>query len=398
MLFYVTAAALTILLLGIVFWPALRRDAPVASTVERDFDVAIYKDQLSELEADLERGTIDATQAQYARAEIGRRLLAAGEAAGAQEAEAAARRRSGAPVLIAAAIFVPVAAVLVYSVIGSPGMKAEPLAARVDEMQREQASTDLRQLGAEELVRRAEAHLEANPEDGRGWDVLAPMYLRLGRPGDARTAFERAIALLGETPARRSGLGEAYYMLAGSVDAHARAEFERALALDATESRALFFLALAKAEAGDEEGARTGWQALANNDASAAEWRAAAEEGLRRLAGTNVASAPGSTAPKLDQETLNNAQSMSAGDRQAMIEGMIAQLDQRLRDNPDDMAGWQRLIRSYSVLGKKTEAEDALKRAMDAFAGDETKHAQVVEFAAALGIGAAGPASGGTTQ
>ena len=93
---------------------------------------------------------------------------------------------------------------------------------------------------------------------------------------------------------------------------------------------------------------------------------------------------------QLDQETVKNVQSMSAEDRQAMIGNMIAQLDARLRDNPDDVAGLQRLIRSYCVVGKKPAAEDAVKRALDAFASDETKHGQIVEFAAALGLSSGG--------
>ncbi|WP_193175891.1 c-type cytochrome biogenesis protein CcmI [Oricola nitratireducens] len=394
MLFIILAALLTIVLLGIVFWPALRPAEPAATAHEHDFDLEIYKDQLRELDTDLERGVINAAQADYARAEIGRRLLAAEDAA---QAEADAKRTAGntrGPMLAAAAAFAPLAAVVIYAAVGSPGMDAQPLAGRLQERQQPMTAQTLQNLDVKELVKKAEDHLRANPDDGRGWDVLAPMYLRLGRADDARDAFERAIAMLGETAPRRSGLGQAYYMLSGgAVDVNARSEFERAVALDPNDSRSRFFLALAAAEGGNVNGALEGWKTLIADNRAAPEWKAAAQEGLRRFGGEALAMAPGSSAPQLDQETVKNVQSMSAEDRQAMIGNMIAQLDARLRDNPDDVAGWQRLIRSYSVLGKKPEAEDAVKRALEAFASDETKHGQIVEFAAALGL-----SSGGTTQ
>ena len=389
MLFTVSAASLTIVLLAIVFWPVIRAPRPAAGETadEHDFDVTIYKDQLRELDADIARGAIEPSEADYARAEIGRRLIAARETAEAEHRAAGKAMSAGIPVLVGAAVFAPLAAVIVYSITGSPGMEAQPLALRIEEQQRQLSSQTLQGMDINELVARAEGHLNANPEDGRGWDVLAPMYLRLGRAGDARNAFERAIALQGDSAARRSGLGQAYYMLAGGlVDVNARAEFERALQIDAGDSRSRFFLALAAAQQGDEAGAVKAWQAMMNDSAAAPEWQAAAAEGLRRFGAEALAAAPQATAPQLDAETMRNAEQMSAEDRQDMILGMIAQLDERLRDNPDDLAGWQRLIRSYAVLGRKDEAEDALSRALDAFAGDETKHAEITAVAAALGL------------
>ncbi|WP_370322788.1 c-type cytochrome biogenesis protein CcmI [Oricola sp.] len=388
MLFILVAASLTILLLGIVFWPAIRRKTADVAPEEHAFDLTIYKDQLRELDADLERGAIEPAEADYARAEIGRRLLAAQEAADAEAAESGKDRMTGGPVLAAAAVFAPLAAALIYSMTGSPGMDAQPLAARVDEIRQQQAAQTLQGMDVEELVSRAEAHLAQNPNDGRGWDVLAPMYLRLGRPQEARQAFERAIALQGEDAKRRSGLGQAYYMLAGTVDVNARAEFQRALELDAGDSRSRFFLALAAAEAGNVDGAVQGWQAMLEPGAAAPEWQAAAAEGVRRYGEASMAAAP-----QLDEETVRDVQGMNAEDRNAMILGMISQLDERLRDNPDDIAGWQRLIRSYVVLGRRADAEEALSRASEAFASDAEKRDTIVNFAAALGI-----SSGGSVQ
>lgn len=394
MLFILVAASLTVLLLGIVFLPALRGREADPAVREHAFDVTIYKDQLRELDADIERGAIEPAEADYARAEIGRRLIAAQDAANAEEASAARPRPSGGALLAASAVFAPLAAALIYSITGSPGMQALPLAARIDEIRNQQATQTLQGMEVSDLVSRAEAQLARNPDDGRGWDVLAPMYLRIGRPEDARRAFERAIALEGDSPRRSSGLGQAYYMLAGTVDENAQAAFRRALEQDPSDSRARFFLALAAAESGDVPAALLAWQAMTAQGGAAPEWQAAAAEGIRRYGGEALASADQSAAPQLDEETVRDVQSMSAEDRNAMIAGMIEQLDQKLRDNPDDLGGWQRLIRSYTVLGRKAEAEDALARATDAFAADQTKRDAIANFAAALGVSS----SGGITQ
>ena len=103
----------------------------------------------------------------------------------------------------------------------------------------------------DELVARAEAHLAANPDDGRGWDVLAPIYARLGRYDEAVTAYRNAIRLDGANGARESGLGEAVAGAAGGmVTAEARAAFSRALKLEPGQPKASFYLASALAQEG----------------------------------------------------------------------------------------------------------------------------------------------------
>jgi cytochrome c-type biogenesis protein CcmH len=384
MLFYLSAAFLTILMLCIACWPMLRQRSAPAGADDHLYDLTIYKDQLRELEKDVERGAIEPAEADYARAEIGRRILAAEDAV---EAGEGTTSHNATPLIIAAIVFVPLATGALYTGLGSPGLPAEPLALRLEEQRRQTAAQTIQGLSVEELVSRAEAQLQNNPDDGRGWEVLAPMYLRLGRPGDARLAFERAIELLGDSAARRSGLGQAYYMLSGgAVSVEAKAAFEAALALDGNEPRARFFLALDKAQTGSVDGAVSDWRAMTEDTVTPPEWKAAAAEGLRRYDAQQVANAPQASAPALDEETMREAESMSAEDRMAMIGSMIEQLDQRLRDEPDDLAGWQRLIRSYSVLGRSEEAQSAVARAMAAFKDNEARRGEIAEFAAALGI------------
>ena len=89
------------------------------------------------------------------------------------------------------------------------------------------------------LVAQVEAHLEKNPTDGRGWTVLAPVLVRLGRFDDAVSAYRNVIAYAGDSADRRADLGEAMAGAAGGVvTAEAKAEFERAVAQNADEPKA----------------------------------------------------------------------------------------------------------------------------------------------------------------
>jgi cytochrome c-type biogenesis protein CcmH len=77
---------------------------------------------------------------------------------------------------------------------------------------------------------------------------------------------------------------------------------------------------------------------------------------------------------------------MAPEDRKAMIEGMVASLDARLRDNPGDAEGWQRLIRSYAVLGEAEAAADAVARGVAALGMGTVAAADLLALAEGLGI------------
>ncbi|TCD14133.1 c-type cytochrome biogenesis protein CcmI [Oricola cellulosilytica] len=386
MIFYVSAAILTIVMLLVALAPALRAKPAAAAQDEHLYDLTLYKEQMRELDADIARGAVDAEQGEYARAEIGRRILAVEDAMRSSHRHAAWKGRG---LAVALALFVPAAAALLYGGFGTPGMKAQPLLARIEEERARQAAAQTAQgVEISRLVKQAEDQLALTPDDGRGWAVLAPMYLRLGRPWDARNAYERAIDLLGETAERQSGLAQAHYMLAsGSMNTAARAAVARALELDPTDSRARFFATLGFAESGRMNDAVKGWRELAADTTAAPEWRAGAANALRQF-DTAVAAAPQAdiAAPALDEETVREGQAMDAEDRQAMIASMVERLDAKLRENPDDLAGWQRLIRSYAVLGRIADAEAAIVRASEAFEEDAPKKEVIEEFAATLGL------------
>jgi cytochrome c-type biogenesis protein CcmH len=231
-----------------------------------------------------------------------------------------------------------------------------------------------------ELVARAEAQLAANPDDLRGWEVLAPIYVKMQRFDDAVAAYRNALRLGGSSAPRQAGLGEALvYVAGGTVTEKAQQAFEAALADVPGFPKARFFLAMAKEQEGDADGASRDWQELAASLPSDNPWRGAAEAMLARAE-------PPQQAPGPDQEQMDAAQQMEPGERSAMIEQMVAGLDQKLRDNPDDIQGWQRLIRSYLVLGKETEAADALSRAVKTFGPDSAQAKELADFAVAQGL------------
>jgi cytochrome c-type biogenesis protein CcmH len=276
---------------------------------------------------------------------------------------------------------VPLASWGIYAAIGSPDLPSQPLAARLEKNPAE-ATVD-------ELIARAEAHLAANPDDGRGWDVLAPIYSRLGRYGEAVTAYRNAIRLDGASGTRESGLGEALAGAAGGmVTAEAQAAFSRALELEPGQPKASFFLASALAQEGKVAEALSAWQAMMIALPADSPWRnavAQAEQGANsRLAAAGNEAAPGPTEDEIDA-----AANMSAEGRSAMIEQMVAGLDERLRQNPGDVEGWQRLVRSYHVLGRPDEARDALKRGMEALGEDSAEGKKLTEFSGSIGLTAA---------
>jgi cytochrome c-type biogenesis protein CcmH len=367
MTFWIVAALLTAAACLAVMWPFLRRQKAAAA----GHDLEVYRDQLDEVDRDLERGAISPAEAGEAKAEIGRRILRAAEAdgiTGVRTGTTAARLTASAAVLA-----VPALALAFYVALGSPWMPDQSLEARL--------AANPAQNSIDELMARAERHLVENPQDGRGWDVLAPIYLRVGRNEDAVIAFRNTIRLNGATAEREAGLGDALYRAAGNVvTSEAQAAFKRALQADGANPRARFFLALGLAQQNEMEEAADAWRAMLGDLPADSPWRGAAAEALARA----EQSMPSEAVPGPTADDMQAATGMSEEDRNAMIEGMVEQLDQRLRDNPDDPAGWQRLIRSYVVLGRTDEARAALERGLGALGAGDGR--ALVEFAAGLGI------------
>ena len=329
-------------------------------------EAAVYKDQLSEIDRDLAAGLIASPEAEAARVEISRRLLAAVDHQRAPPTASNVRlRRIAAAVAL---VGLPVLSVAFYLPLGSPQLGDFPLA--------ERARTASASQPLDNLVAQVEAHLEKNPTDGRGWNVLAPVLVRLGRYDDAVRAYHNSITYNGDSAERRADLGEAIAGAAGGVvTSEAKAEFERAVAFDADEVKARYFLGLAAEQDGRGADAASIWNAMLAKAPPDAPWRPLIQAALVRVA-----------APPLPDGAMAAAKDMSEADRGAMIHSMVDRLASRLKQNGDDVEGWLRLVRAYMVMGDRDKAMGALKDARQAIANDAERLRQLNEGLKNLGL------------
>lgn len=263
-------AAMTAAAIFAVLWPLSR--IPRAPRGEAA-GVAVYRDQLAEIERDHERGLLQGAEAEAARTEVARRLLAAASEKAPAAGAGALRRRLAS---IAALIGIPAISLSLYLAYGAPESPDLPLAARL--------ALPIEQQDIGMLVHRLEERLASRPGDGQGWELIAPIYLRVGRAEDAVAAQERAIRLLGSNAARQVTLGEALIAQSpGKIPAEAKTAFERALAHDANFSPALFYLGVAAAQNGERDAAKKYWTQILETAGAKDMWRIPAQRRLEQL-------------------------------------------------------------------------------------------------------------------
>ncbi|WP_425518898.1 c-type cytochrome biogenesis protein CcmI [Rhizobium indicum] len=389
MLFWILVAALTAALAVILLYPLLR-GAKAADNI-RAGEAAVYRDQLRELDRDLNGGLITPEEADYARAEIGRRLIAVSADEPAETPKPARHHRFTEAFVL---LVLPVLGLCLYLTTGRPDLPSQPLEARLENPGNDVAV----------LIAKAERHLAEKPDDGKGWDVLAPIYFRTMRVNDAQLAYRNAIRLLGPSPVRLDGLAETLMAVSdGVVTEEARQVLEQSLTLEPDNPRARFYIALSMEQAGRPNEARQAFEALAKQSPADAPWLPLVNEHIAMNGGAPAGADPaapgaGSAAPGADPATPGNptqqdvaaAENMSAGDRQLMIRGMVESLDAKLSEDPNNFEGWIRLVRSYAVLNDKDRAAGALKRGLAAFPPPGEQGKQLLALARELGIATEG--------
>jgi cytochrome c-type biogenesis protein CcmH len=360
-----------------VLWPLARRGSGLRS----GSDVAVYRDQLDEIERDRAAGLIADTEAAGAKVEVSRRLLAAADAPAAAPDNAAAATRRRRAVAVAALVALPLGAAGLYLALGSPQFPDQPLAARL--------ATARANQSMDSLIAQVEAHLAQRPDDGRGWEVIAPIYLRLGRFDDAVKARRNALRLNGDSAERQAALGEALVFNAnGVVTAEAKSAFEKAVALDAAHVQARYFLGLAAEQDGDRTRAAATWRALIEGAPPDAPWVEFVRGALARVEGAGGASAGAAGAARSgpSEEQVAASSELSAEQRKVMIQGMVDRLAERLNRDGSDVEGWLRLVRSYMVLGQADKARAAAADARRALAGDPNKLRRLDDLVKGLGL------------
>jgi cytochrome c-type biogenesis protein CcmH len=342
-------------------WPLFRAPSNAKADPAAN-EAAFYKAQLEEIRRDVERGLLPKGEAESARAEAARRLIAA--ASGPVEASPATRRtRLAAAALVAVGL--PAIAFPLYARLGQPALPDAPLASR---KVAPQTTGDI-----EAAVAAVEARLVAQPDDGKGWAVIAPVYMRFQRYPEAVHAYAEALRLLGEDPSRRAAYGEAMVAAAGGVVTdEARKAFDQALADQPSQPQARYYLALAAEQDGKKADALRAYESLLADSPPGAGWRSVVNERLAAL--------KGEPAPAADTAAIPEAQ-------RPMIEGMVSKLATRLASNGGSIDEWTRLIRAYTVLHEADKAKAALVDAHKALASDANAVASLDALARNLGLG-----------
>jgi cytochrome c-type biogenesis protein CcmH len=291
-------------------------------------------------------------------------------------------------VAIAALVALPFGVGGFYLALGSPTLPDQPLAPRLAAARGTQS--------VDGLIAQVETHLECNPDDGRGWEVIAPIYTRLGRFEDAVKARRNALRLNGESAEREAALGEAMVFAAnGVVTAEAKATFEKAVALDAGEVQARYFLGLAAEQDGNRAQAAATWRALIDSAPPDARWLDFVRRALARVEGGTMPGGPSggrsgspSAGPSSgpSEEQVAASADLSPDQRNVMIRGMVERLSERLHRDGSDVEGWLRLVRSYMVLGDPDKARATVVDARRALAGDPGKLQRLDDLVKGLGL------------
>jgi len=325
MMIWLIFASMTAAVVAALFVPFMRKSAGTQSP-DSDFDRAVYRDQLQELDRDAARGLIGEAEAQAARNEISRRLLQVAK----PEAPTVGNRYA-----LLAVLLVPLIALPIYAKYGSPLLPDVPL--------QERLKGAIANQDFEALVATVEAHLAQAPNDVEGWKVLAPAYKRERRWSDAADAYANVLRLAPPTADSIADYGEMLiFANEGMVTDEAESAFVEALKLEATNERAKFYYDMALKQEGK--------------------------------------------APALSDEQIAAGQTMSIQDQTSMIAGMMDGLEQKLGKDSRDLEGWKRLIRARRISNEIDKAKISLDLALNIFKDEPATLDALRALAKDLGI------------
>lgn len=357
----------------------------------------LFHEQIRELDREVANGTISSQDAAVTRAEIERRLLAA--AKGRKRISMTELTDKGRAFSIAIAVgWVAAGSALLYSSIGRPdlaGSTASGLGAESDlaALNEEQPLGDV-----DEMITRLADRLAREPGDLAGWQMLGWSYFKVGRYSEAADAYGRAVALAPDDGELLSLQAESLIIAnGGSVSEAALALIERSLELEPSNPRAQYFKGVSLDEAGNTAAALDLWLALLDNAPPEADWLPDLKVHIRERAlaagidlGTRAESLRPSELPSEasgpTEADIAAAAEMTPEARQEMILGMVSGLADSLKQEPDNLEGWLRLIRSYAMLGDIPAAKAALADAMVALQDQPQARSQLQSAAREFGL------------
>lgn len=335
------SALLTLLVVAWLVRPLLRK--PIGNGISSDkLNAAIHRDQLHALEVDLARGVISPQDFETTRDELQLRLLDDTESFDASPKQKTAgfwnaRRTAG-----AVALSLPVLALGLYLQLGTPEA-IDPIAT---------ANGNNHQM--KEMIDSLAARLQANPNDPKGWSMLARSYKAMGRFEEAQHAFEKAGDIVKTDPDLLVDHAEILAILAGNkLEGKPQQMIDEALRLNPEHPMGLMMAGVAAYQNADYKGAVTRWEKLLgmlppdSPDAQQMQANiddARAKGGLTASEGNKLPPIPAGAAAGMTPDKIND---------------MVDRLAARLKDNPDDLAGWARLARAYKVQNRLDEAAAA---------------------------------------
>jgi len=358
------------------------------------YDLQVYRDQLREIDKDLAKGVLSEDEAERTRTEVARRVLEADRAlqesaGGTTHAEKAQRLA-----VLAGVVLVVAGAFWLYAVIGAPGYPDLPIETRIALVEEARANrpgqdeieadlpVEIREdpdPRRAELVAQLRETMERNPDEPEGLRLLAFEEARVGNYRAARNAQERLIGLLGDEvePQHLLDLAEIMFMAAGGyVSPETEALLNQVLRADPMNGAARYYVGLMYAQQGRPDLGYPIWRNLLADSAPGDPWLRPIRDQIElvaAMAGDDISvdqlpQPPEVSAPGPSMADIEAAQDMSPEDRQAMIEGMVAGLAERLANEGGTPEEWARLISAYITLGQPERALPIYQEALTAFA------------------------------
>lgn len=384
---YLAFGLLTALSVAAIALPLLRR--PGAAATRAEYDMRVYKDQLSEIDRDLDRGLASPEQAEAARTEVKRRMLGADSEMRAKPRSADNGRRTRLFVVIALIVLMPAASLgLYFGSLGSPTLPDHPwITAQSKRLGVSEAQITVMRQQATALEERT----AVEPRNQAVWLELGDLGMQLRQFDNAVSAYDQAMRL-GEMDGESwANFGEAIVQANGNqVTEGAKEAFVRALRLDRTAPAARWYLATAALQAERPAEAIAILRDLSASADDSAPWKSVVRQRIGSIAqqagimpvsvapahpldiidGKVTVTVDGTAVPAEGADMRAQADARRApgqgfsDDERAMITSMIDGLKARLAENPADFAGWMRLGKSLTVLGDPAGAADAYKNAV----------------------------------
>jgi len=336
MFFWFIATAVTAIACAALYYAAARRTVN-ATVPDSAVSNSHFRLVLAGIDADQAAGKLGEAEAIAAKGELARELLR-------QDAEVSKPKAAG-PGMGRGALVACIAAVAVMSLglygwLGNPNMPSLPLADRPE--------VAAQTLDLDAAVARIEAQLAANPDDLRGWTVVAPVYTQSGRYADAQNAWRRVLELGGANPDVQTKLAEAL-MLGNGGDASGEAMqlLTAAAASDPTHVMSRLYIAAELTRTQRYAEAVEAWNAALALSQGDEPWLPAAQQGL-------------AVAQNQGEPAANAAET-------EMIAQMVTGLADRLAADGGTITEWTQLVRAYLVLGDKDKAQAAFDAAVAAY-------------------------------